>query len=78
MLAPVFLDSQSTNYDSRNALRFAHHVQHPVQKQGRPVPNQRIGQADRLKTTRSRHFNAVGEIFGADTGLPRILNENQL
>ena len=31
MLARVFLDSQSTNYDSRNDLRFAHHVQHPVQ-----------------------------------------------
>jgi len=27
MLAMVFLDSQSTNYDSRNDLRFAHHVQ---------------------------------------------------
>jgi len=25
-------------------LRIAHHVQHPVQKQGRPVPNQRPGQ----------------------------------
>jgi hypothetical protein len=37
MLAMVFLDSQSTNYDSRNDLRFAHYVQHPVQKQGRPV-----------------------------------------
>jgi hypothetical protein len=33
------LDSQSTNYDSRNDLRFADHVQHPIQKQGRPVPN---------------------------------------
>ena len=39
----MFLDSQSTNYDSPNDLRFAHHVQHPVQKQGRPVPNQRLG-----------------------------------
>src|SRR3954454_11941611 len=29
MLAMVFLGSQSTNYDSRNDLRFAHHVQHP-------------------------------------------------
>jgi hypothetical protein len=47
MLAMVFLDSQSTNYDSRNDLRFAHHVQHPVQKQGRPVSNQRSGQAKR-------------------------------
>jgi len=28
----MFLDSQSTNYDSRNDLRFVHHVQHPVQK----------------------------------------------
>ncbi len=48
----MFLDSQSTNYDSRNDLRFAHHVQHPVQKQGRPVPNrcpgQRSGQAECL------------------------------
>ena len=26
----MFLDSQSTNYDSRNDLRFADHVQHPV------------------------------------------------
>jgi len=25
-------------------LRIAHHVQHPVQEQGRPVPNQRLGQ----------------------------------
>src|SRR6476619_1973484 len=25
-------------------LRIAHHVQHPVQKQGRPVPNRRLGQ----------------------------------
>jgi len=32
VLAMVFLDSQSTNYDPRNELRFAHHVQHPVQK----------------------------------------------
>src|SRR5262249_15900331 len=24
-------------------LRIAHHVQHPVQKQGRPVPNRRVG-----------------------------------
>jgi len=51
MLAMVFLDSQSTNYVSRNDLRFAHHIQHPVQKQGRPVPNQRSGQADRLRNT---------------------------
>src|SRR5882672_6407032 len=29
-------------------LRIAHHVQHPVQKQGRPVSNQRSRQADRL------------------------------
>jgi hypothetical protein len=29
-------------------LRIAHHVQHPVQKQGRPVPNQRSRQTDRL------------------------------
>jgi hypothetical protein len=35
MLAMVFLDSQFTNYDSRNDLRFAHHIQHPVQKPGR-------------------------------------------
>jgi hypothetical protein len=41
-------DSQSTNYDSRNDLRFAYHFQYPVQKQGRPVPNQRSGQAERL------------------------------
>src|SRR5207248_7717604 len=34
----MFLDSQSTNYDSRNDLRFADHIRHPVQKQGRPVP----------------------------------------
>src|SRR5205823_8741202 len=25
-------------------LRIAHHVQRPVQEQGRPVPNQRLGQ----------------------------------
>src|SRR5437773_575419 len=29
-------------------LRIAHHVQHPVQKQGRPVSNQRSRQAERL------------------------------
>jgi hypothetical protein len=44
MLAMVLLDSQSTNYDSRNDLRFTDHVQHPVQKQGRPVPKRRLGQ----------------------------------
>ena len=32
------------NYDSRNDLRFADHVQRPVQKQERPVPNRRLGQ----------------------------------
>jgi len=48
MLARVFLDSQSTNYDSRNDLRFAHHVQHPVQKQGRSVPNQCLERSLRL------------------------------
>src|SRR6266481_7787941 len=53
MLAMVFLDSQSTNYDSRNDLRFAHHIQNPVQKQGRPVSNQRSGQGERLRNTRS-------------------------
>ena len=42
--AMAFLDSQSTNYDSRNDLRFADHVQHPVQKQGRPVPNRSLEQ----------------------------------
>ncbi len=31
MLAMVLLDSRSTNYDSRNDLRVAHHLQHPVQ-----------------------------------------------
>jgi hypothetical protein len=44
MLAMVFLDSQSTNYDSPNDLRFAHHVQHSVQKQGRPVPKRSLAQ----------------------------------
>src|SRR6266513_5881401 len=44
MLAMVFLDSQSTNYVSRNDLRFAHHLQHPVQKQGRPVPKRSLAQ----------------------------------
>jgi len=42
--------------DSRNNLRFAHHLQHPVQKQGRPVPNQRSGQAERLTNTRTRRL----------------------
>jgi hypothetical protein len=37
-LAPVTLSSLSL-------LRIAHHVQHPVQKQGRPVPNQRNREA---------------------------------
>ena len=37
---------------SRAVLRIARHVQHPVQKQGRPVPNQRRGQADRLRDTK--------------------------
>ena len=50
MLAMVFLDSQSTNYDSRNDLRFTHHIRHPVQKQGRPVPNRRSGPAECLRT----------------------------
>jgi hypothetical protein len=30
------------------------YVRHPVQKQGRPVSNQRSGQAERLRNTRSR------------------------
>jgi hypothetical protein len=30
-------------------LRITDHVQRPVQKQGRPVPNQRSGQAERLR-----------------------------
>ena len=32
-------------------LRVAHHVQHHFQKQGRPVPNQRSGQAEQLRNT---------------------------
>jgi hypothetical protein len=28
----------------------------PVQKQGRPVPNQRSGEAERLRNSCSRHF----------------------
>ena len=40
----MFLDSQSTNYDSRNDLRFAHHLQHPFQKQGRPIPKRLLVQ----------------------------------
>jgi len=63
MLAMVFLDSQSTNYDSRNDLRFARHVQHPVQKQGRPVPNRRLdqrsGQAECLN--RKRRHDHIGD-----------------
>jgi hypothetical protein len=43
MLAMVFLDLKSTNHDSLNDPRFAHYVQHPVQKQGRP-PNRRLAQ----------------------------------
>jgi hypothetical protein len=38
-------------------LRIAHHVQHPVQKQRRSVPNQRNGQAERLRNTRSYRLN---------------------
>jgi hypothetical protein len=30
-------------------LRIAHHVQHPVQKQGRPVPKRSSGQAEPLR-----------------------------
>jgi hypothetical protein len=30
-------------------LRLTHHFQHPIQEQGRPVPNQRSGQAERLR-----------------------------
>src|SRR5262249_37276990 len=41
-------------------LRIAHHVQHPVQKQGRPVPNQRSGQTDRLRNTRSYRLRLGG------------------
>jgi hypothetical protein len=40
----MFLDSQSTNCVSHNDLRFAHHVQHPAQEQGRPVPKRSLGQ----------------------------------
>jgi hypothetical protein len=54
MLAMVFLDSQSTNYDPRNDLRFAHHVQHPVQEQGRPVPKQRLEQRSFLIQSEGR------------------------
>jgi hypothetical protein len=32
------------------------YIRYPVQKQGRPVPNQRSGQAERLRNTRSRRF----------------------
>src|SRR6266700_971602 len=39
-----------------NDLRFSHHVQHPVRKQGRPVPNQRNGQSECLRNTRSRRW----------------------
>ena len=38
MLAMVFLDSQFTNYDSRNDLRFAHHVQQTRTDQFRTSP----------------------------------------
>jgi hypothetical protein len=51
----MFLDSQPTNYDSRNDLRFAHHLQHPVQKQGRPVPNRRLGGAVGKRMPEDRH-----------------------
>jgi hypothetical protein len=43
-------------------LRIAHHVQHPVQEQGRPVPNQRSGQAERL-----RSFLLGNDAFAAST-----------
>jgi len=49
----MFLDSQSTNYDSPNDLRFAHHLRPPVQKQERLVPNQRSGKIERLRNTDS-------------------------
>jgi hypothetical protein len=32
----------------RALLRLTHHVQHPVQEQGRPVPKRRSGQSERL------------------------------
>jgi hypothetical protein len=41
-------NQQSEIFVYHPLLRIAHHVQHPVQKQGRPVPNRRSGQADRL------------------------------
>jgi hypothetical protein len=43
----------------------SHHVQRPVQKQGRPVPNQRSGQAERLRNTRSCRFKTPGILGSA-------------
>jgi hypothetical protein len=49
-------DADKFDLQQYNALlRIAHHVQHPVQKQGRSVPHRRCGQADRLRDTNSIH-----------------------
>ncbi len=37
-------NQQSEIFVYHTLLRIADHVQHPVQKQGRPVPNRRLGQ----------------------------------
>src|SRR5437588_1708089 len=35
---------QTSNIRHETSVWIAHHVQHPVQKQGRPVPHRRLGQ----------------------------------
>ena len=47
-------------------LRIARHVQHPVQKQRRPVPNQRLaqrsGQAQSLNELEQRNHFALADL----------------
>jgi len=42
---------------------------HPVQKQGRPIPNQRVGQAERLQHPRQAKlvtlFSAIWSLLAA-------------
>jgi len=50
-----------------DTLIGSHHIRHPVQKQGRPVPNRRSGQAERL-----RNRNQQSEISGQQS---RIMSD---
>jgi hypothetical protein len=38
-------DADKSTCNNHALLRIADHLQHPVQEQGRPVPNQRLARA---------------------------------